>query len=102
MDARLLQDIPPVELALKDSRVALTVVGVAISPPVVPKGTLCQEVKVFPAECRGLRSTYRGRLTVSPFARGCVVSPQPRLPSFACLGSVSESCVLPWVFCWTS
>lgn len=102
VDARLLQDIPPVELALKDSRVALTVVGVAISPPVVPKGTLCQEVKVFPAECRGLRSTYRGRLTVSPFARGCVVSPQPRLPSFACLGSVSESCVLPWVFCWTS
>uniref|UniRef100_A0A8C9FMC1 DNA-directed RNA polymerase n=1 Tax=Pavo cristatus TaxID=9049 RepID=A0A8C9FMC1_PAVCR len=61
---RALQDIPPVELALKDSRVALTVVGVAISPPLVPKGTLCQEVKVFPAECRGLRSTYRGRLTV--------------------------------------
>ncbi|XP_048792652.1 DNA-directed RNA polymerase I subunit RPA2 [Lagopus muta] len=61
---RALQDIPPVELALKDDRVALTVVGIAISPPVVPKGTLCQEVKVFPAECRGLRSTYRGRLTV--------------------------------------
>ncbi|OXB80837.1 UNVERIFIED_CONTAM: hypothetical protein H355_003748 [Colinus virginianus] len=61
---RALQDIPPLELALKDGRVALTVTGAAISPPLVPKGTLCQEVKVFPAECRGLRSTYRGRLTV--------------------------------------
>ncbi|OXB68365.1 hypothetical protein ASZ78_015305 [Callipepla squamata] len=61
---RALQDIPPLELALKDGRVALTVTGAAISPPFVPKGTLCQEVKVFPAECRGLRSTYRGRLTV--------------------------------------
>lgn len=58
------------EFALKDTRVALTLVGVSIAPPAVPAGTLCQERRVFPAECRGLRSTYRGRITVRA-AHGC-------------------------------
>lgn len=60
-----LQDLSPLEFALKDSRVLLVVAGVSISPPAVPVGTVCQERRVFPAECRGLRSTYRGRITVS-------------------------------------
>uniref|UniRef100_A0A8C3XKP9 DNA-directed RNA polymerase subunit beta n=1 Tax=Chelydra serpentina TaxID=8475 RepID=A0A8C3XKP9_CHESE len=29
----------------------------------VPKGSICKELKVYPAECRGRRSTYRGKLT---------------------------------------
>lgn len=60
-----LQDLSPLEFALKDSRVSLAVAGVSIAPPAVPAGTVCQERRVFPAECRGLRSTYRGRITVS-------------------------------------
>lgn len=58
------QDIAPLEFALRDSRVSLAIAGAAISPPMVPKGAVCREVKVFPAECRGLRSTYRGKITV--------------------------------------
>lgn len=62
------------EFALKDTRLALTLVGVSIAPPAVPAGTVCQERRVFPAECRGLRSTYRGRITVSARA------PHTRVP----------------------
>ncbi|XP_071438039.1 DNA-directed RNA polymerase I subunit RPA2 [Pithys albifrons albifrons] len=60
---RAVQDVPPLEFALKDSRVSLALVGVSIAPPAVPAGTVCQERRVYPAECRGLRSTYRGRIT---------------------------------------
>lgn len=59
------QAIPPFEFAFKDERISLTIVDAVISPPSVPKGTICKELNVYPAECRGRRSTYRGRLTVS-------------------------------------
>jgi DNA-directed RNA polymerase I subunit RPA2 len=59
------QAIPPFEFAFKDERISLTIVDAVISPPTVPKGTICKELKVYPAECRGRRSTYRGKLTVS-------------------------------------
>uniref|UniRef100_A0A2K6JZA9 DNA-directed RNA polymerase n=1 Tax=Rhinopithecus bieti TaxID=61621 RepID=A0A2K6JZA9_RHIBE len=57
------QAIPPFEFAFKDERISFTILDAVISPPTVPKGTICKEVSVYPAECRGRRSTYRGRLT---------------------------------------
>uniref|UniRef100_A0A4X2LGS4 DNA-directed RNA polymerase n=1 Tax=Vombatus ursinus TaxID=29139 RepID=A0A4X2LGS4_VOMUR len=55
--------IPPLEFAFKDERITLAIVDAVISPPMVPKGSICKELKVYPAECRGRRSTYRGKLT---------------------------------------
>ncbi|XP_006499088.1 DNA-directed RNA polymerase I subunit RPA2 isoform X1 [Mus musculus] len=57
------QAIPPFEFAFKDERISLTIVDAVISPPSVPKGTICKDLNVYPAECRGRKSTYRGRLT---------------------------------------
>ncbi|XP_020843135.2 DNA-directed RNA polymerase I subunit RPA2 isoform X1 [Phascolarctos cinereus] len=57
------QAIEPLEFAFKDERITLAIVDAVISPPVVPKGSICKELKVYPAECRGRRSTYRGKLT---------------------------------------
>ncbi|KAM7172028.1 DNA-directed RNA polymerase I subunit RPA2 [Macrochelys suwanniensis] len=60
---RAVQAIPALEFAFKNERITLAVVGAVISPPMVPKGSICKELKVYPAECRGRRSTYRGKLT---------------------------------------
>uniref|UniRef100_A0A670Y9P1 DNA-directed RNA polymerase n=1 Tax=Pseudonaja textilis TaxID=8673 RepID=A0A670Y9P1_PSETE len=60
---RAAQDIPPLEFAFKNDRITLAFSGATISPPMVPKGSICKELKVYPAECRGRRSTYRGKLT---------------------------------------
>uniref|UniRef100_A0AAA9TWZ4 DNA-directed RNA polymerase n=2 Tax=Bos TaxID=9903 RepID=A0AAA9TWZ4_BOVIN len=57
------QAVPPFEFAFKDERICLTIVDAVISPPAVPKGSICKELNVYPAECRGRRSTYRGKLT---------------------------------------
>ncbi|XP_070804245.1 DNA-directed RNA polymerase I subunit RPA2 [Pituophis catenifer annectens] len=61
--SRAAQDIPPLEFAFKNDRVTLAFSGATISPPMVPKGSICKELKVYPAECRARRSTYRGKLT---------------------------------------
>ncbi|XP_038607408.1 DNA-directed RNA polymerase I subunit RPA2 [Tachyglossus aculeatus] len=61
--SQAVQAIPPLEFAFRDERVTLAIVDAVISPPMVPKGSICKELKVFPAECRGRRSTYRGKLT---------------------------------------
>nr|XP_056708651.1 DNA-directed RNA polymerase I subunit RPA2 [Euleptes europaea] len=60
---RAIEAIPPLEFAFKNDRITLAIVGAVISPPMVPKGSICKELKVYPAECRGRRSTYRGKLT---------------------------------------
>uniref|UniRef100_A0A5F5PYE1 DNA-directed RNA polymerase n=1 Tax=Equus caballus TaxID=9796 RepID=A0A5F5PYE1_HORSE len=57
------QAIPPFEFAFKDERISLTIVDAVISPPTVPKGSICKDLSIYPAECRGRRSTYRGKLT---------------------------------------
>nr|XP_060610452.1 DNA-directed RNA polymerase I subunit RPA2-like [Anolis sagrei ordinatus] len=61
---RAVQAIPPLEFACKNTRITLAITSAVISPPMVPKGTICKELKVYPAECRGRRCTYRGKLTV--------------------------------------
>uniref|UniRef100_A0A8C8SUU6 DNA-directed RNA polymerase subunit beta n=1 Tax=Pelusios castaneus TaxID=367368 RepID=A0A8C8SUU6_9SAUR len=60
---RAVQAIPALEFAFKNERITLAIVGAVVSPPMVPKGSICKELKVYPAECRGRRSTYRGKLT---------------------------------------
>uniref|UniRef100_A0A6J0UTI0 DNA-directed RNA polymerase subunit beta n=1 Tax=Pogona vitticeps TaxID=103695 RepID=A0A6J0UTI0_9SAUR len=60
---RAVQAIPPLEFAYKNDQITLAISGAIISPPMVPKGTICKDLKVYPAECRGRRSTYRGKLT---------------------------------------
>ncbi|KAG9484200.1 hypothetical protein GDO78_009880 [Eleutherodactylus coqui] len=57
------QAMKPLEFSFKGERVALAIVDAVITPPRIPKGSLCMEPKIYPAECRGRRCTYRGRLT---------------------------------------
>ncbi|XP_078068409.1 DNA-directed RNA polymerase I subunit RPA2 [Mustelus asterias] len=61
--ARAVQAIPPLELNYKNERISLAFVDAFISPPMVPKGSICSDLRVYPAECRGRRSTYKGKLT---------------------------------------
>ncbi len=59
------QSIPPLEFTLKNDRISLAFVEATIYNPMVAKGSICRDMKVFPAECRGRRCSYRGRLVVS-------------------------------------
>ncbi|XP_006030355.1 DNA-directed RNA polymerase I subunit RPA2 [Alligator sinensis] len=52
----------------------------------VPKASICKELKVYPAECRGRRSTYRGKLTadiswsVNGIPKGIIKQPLGYVP----------------------
>ncbi|XP_038655025.1 DNA-directed RNA polymerase I subunit RPA2 [Scyliorhinus canicula] len=61
--ARAVQAIPPLEFNYRNERISLSFVDASISPPMVPKGSICSDLRVYPAECRGRRSTYKGKLT---------------------------------------
>lgn len=60
----MFQAIPPLEFLSKNDQVSLSFVDATIHSPAVGKGSICSEMKVFPAECRGRRCTYRGKLVV--------------------------------------
>ncbi|XP_061743859.1 DNA-directed RNA polymerase I subunit RPA2 isoform X2 [Nerophis ophidion] len=60
--SRVVQAIPPVEFMVKNDKISLAFVEVAISQPVVAKGSVCRELRVFPAECRGRRCSYKGKI----------------------------------------
>ncbi|XP_059576385.1 DNA-directed RNA polymerase I subunit RPA2 [Alligator mississippiensis] len=83
---RAVQAIPPLEFAFKEERIALAIVSAVISPPMVPKASICKELKVYPAECRGRRSTYRGKLTadiswsVNGIPKGIIKQPLGYVP----------------------
>ncbi|MGH0131111.1 UNVERIFIED_CONTAM: hypothetical protein FKN15_041994 [Acipenser sinensis] len=55
--------ICPLEFMFKNERITIAFVDAVISPPMVPKGSICKYLQVFPAECRGRRSSYRGKIT---------------------------------------
>ncbi|XP_063299750.1 DNA-directed RNA polymerase I subunit RPA2 [Pelobates fuscus] len=57
------QAMKPLEFAFKNDQVSFSIVDASITPPMVPKGNICKEHRIYPAECRGRRSTYRGKLT---------------------------------------
>lgn len=58
------QAVPPVEFTYKNDRVSLAFVEASIQNPVASKGSICKDVRIYPAECRGRRCTYRGKLVV--------------------------------------
>ncbi|XP_059501176.1 DNA-directed RNA polymerase I subunit RPA2 [Stegostoma tigrinum] len=61
--ARAVQAIPPLEFNYRNERISLAFMDAFISTPMVSKGSICNDLRVYPAECRGRRSTYRGKLT---------------------------------------
>uniref|UniRef100_A0A8C3AU82 DNA-directed RNA polymerase subunit beta n=1 Tax=Cyclopterus lumpus TaxID=8103 RepID=A0A8C3AU82_CYCLU len=60
--SRVVQAIPPLEFLFKDDRFSLAFVEATVYNPVVAKGSICREMKVFPAECRGRKCTYKGKI----------------------------------------
>ncbi|XP_069743803.1 DNA-directed RNA polymerase I subunit RPA2 [Narcine bancroftii] len=60
---RAVQAIRPLEFNYKEDRISLVFVDAVISPPMVSKGSICNDMRIYPAECRGRRSTYKGKLT---------------------------------------
>lgn len=61
----LSQAITPLEFSAGKDRISLAFVDATIYNPVVAKGSICKELRVFPAECRGRRCSYRGKIVVS-------------------------------------
>ncbi|KAL7889768.1 hypothetical protein AOLI_G00020260 [Acnodon oligacanthus] len=59
---RVVEAIPPLEFTCKGDRISLAFVEATIHNPAVAKGAICKDLRVFPAECRGRRCTYRGKL----------------------------------------
>lgn len=59
------QAILPMEFMYKGDRISLSFVEAIIHTPAVSKGGISSDLRVFPAECRGRRCTYRGKLVVS-------------------------------------
>ncbi|XP_023281560.1 DNA-directed RNA polymerase I subunit RPA2 [Seriola lalandi dorsalis] len=60
--SRVVQAIPPLEFTIKNDRISLSFVEATVYNPVVAKGNICKEMRVFPAECRGRRCSYKGKL----------------------------------------
>uniref|UniRef100_A0A3Q3GCL8 DNA-directed RNA polymerase subunit beta n=1 Tax=Kryptolebias marmoratus TaxID=37003 RepID=A0A3Q3GCL8_KRYMA len=60
--SRVVQAIPPLEFLSRNDKVSLSFVDATVHSPAVGKGSICTEMKVFPAECRGRRCTYKGKL----------------------------------------
>lgn len=63
------QAILPLEFLYKGDRISLSFVEAAIQNPTVAKGGICRDLCVYPAECRGRRCTYRGKLVVGQSSR---------------------------------
>ncbi|KAG8550317.1 hypothetical protein GDO81_026649 [Engystomops pustulosus] len=57
-----IQAMKPIEFNIKGDRLSFAILDAFISTPMVPKGSLCKEPKLFPAECRGRRCSYRGKM----------------------------------------
>ncbi|TNM99662.1 hypothetical protein fugu_012695 [Takifugu bimaculatus] len=59
---RVVQSIRPLDFAVKNDTVSLSFVEATILKPTVAKGTICSQMNVYPAECRGRRCSYKGKL----------------------------------------
>ncbi|XP_068597291.1 DNA-directed RNA polymerase I subunit RPA2 [Brachionichthys hirsutus] len=84
--SRVVQSIPPLEFSVRSDRISIAFVDAIIHSPAVVKGSVCRETKVFPAECRGRRCSYRGKLladlcwSVNGVAKGIVKQAMGQLP----------------------
>lgn len=58
----------------KNDRISLAFVDATVHSPAVSKGNICLETKVFPAECRGRKCSYKGRMVVSRWCLQKVLS----------------------------
>ncbi|KAL7877999.1 hypothetical protein SRHO_G00046420 [Serrasalmus rhombeus] len=72
---RVVEAIPPLEFMCKGDRISLAFVEATIQTPTVAKGAICKDLRVFPAECRGRRCTYRGKLVADI---SCSVNGMPK------------------------
>uniref|UniRef100_A0A671TQH9 DNA-directed RNA polymerase subunit beta n=1 Tax=Sparus aurata TaxID=8175 RepID=A0A671TQH9_SPAAU len=84
--SRVVQSIPPLEFTFKNERISLSFVEATIYNPVVAKGSICRDMKVFPAECRGRRCSYKGKLvadvswSVNGVPKGIIKQSMGQLP----------------------
>ncbi|CAK6962407.1 DNA-directed RNA polymerase I subunit RPA2 [Scomber scombrus] len=60
--SRVVQAIPPLEFTFRNERISLSYVDAMIYNPMVAKGSICKEMRVFPAECRARRCSYKGKI----------------------------------------
>lgn len=61
----LLKSIRPLEFKVNDDKFSISFVEATMHGPMVAKGGICRDINVYPAECRGRRCSYKGRLVVS-------------------------------------
>lgn len=59
------QSIRPLEFTVKNDRLSIGFVEATMYSPMVAKGSICKDMNVYPAECRGRRCSYKGKLVVS-------------------------------------
>uniref|UniRef100_A0A673BFY2 DNA-directed RNA polymerase subunit beta n=1 Tax=Sphaeramia orbicularis TaxID=375764 RepID=A0A673BFY2_9TELE len=84
--SRVVQAIPPMEFMFRNDKISLSFVDAAIYSPMVSKGNVCREMKVFPAECRGRRCSYRGKIvadvswSVNGVPKGIIKQPLGQIP----------------------
>ncbi|XP_068183212.1 DNA-directed RNA polymerase I subunit RPA2 [Antennarius striatus] len=84
--SRVVQSIRPLEFSRLNDRISISFVDANISSPVVAKGSVCRDLKVYPAECRGRRCSYRGKLaadicwSVNGVTKGIVKQSMGQLP----------------------
>lgn len=62
---RLPQSIRPLEFTVKNDKLSIGFVEATMYSPMVAKGSICKDMNVYPAECRGRRCSYKGKLVVS-------------------------------------
>lgn len=60
--SRVVQSIRPLEFMVKNDRLSIGFVEATMHSPMVAKGSICKDMNVYPAECRGRRCSYKGRL----------------------------------------
>ncbi|CAF89806.1 unnamed protein product, partial [Tetraodon nigroviridis] len=71
---------------MKNDKISITFVEATILKPMVAKGTVCSQLKVYPAECRGRRCSYKGKLvadiswSVNGVPRGIIKQTLGHLP----------------------
>lgn len=63
--SHLSQSIRPLEFMVNNDKFSIGFAEATMYSPMVAKGSICKDMNVYPAECRGRRCSYKGRLVVS-------------------------------------
>lgn len=63
--SQAIENLVPVEFALNDSRIKITITNYTFTRPEVPLGTIgVRNQSIYPTECRQRFATYKGKLYV--------------------------------------